>query len=155
MFICVCLRHVVHSSVSLEAFTEHTPLTDKTVPLLNVTRVEFFPPELRQRHIPVATPGLGPAPRPPLPGATPLRTAPGGPPETILGASASSPTLTSGMVTPPQARRSMSPYSPVMGTGPIRSSSTLHLSCDKDFIIRAFKHTYPLSLCLLSLSLFD
>ncbi|XP_046712933.1 endoplasmic reticulum junction formation protein lunapark-B isoform X2 [Silurus meridionalis] len=70
--------------------------------------------EVRLRHIAMATPG----PRPTPPGATPLRTAPGGPPENITGASVSSPALSSGMQTPPPIRRSMSPYSPVLGTGP-------------------------------------
>ncbi|KAI5613700.1 endoplasmic reticulum junction formation protein lunapark-B [Silurus asotus] len=69
--------------------------------------------EVRLRHIAMATPG----PRPTPPGATPLRTAPGGPPENITGASVSSPALSSGMQTPPPIRRSMSPYSPVLGTG--------------------------------------
>ncbi|XP_053494499.1 endoplasmic reticulum junction formation protein lunapark-B isoform X1 [Ictalurus furcatus] len=71
--------------------------------------------EVRQRHVAMATPG--PMSRPAPPGATPLRTAPGGPPENILGASVSSPALSSSMETPPQMRRSMSPYSPVLGTG--------------------------------------
>ncbi|XP_034154576.2 endoplasmic reticulum junction formation protein lunapark-B isoform X1 [Pangasianodon hypophthalmus] len=71
--------------------------------------------EVRQRHVAMATPG--PVPRPPPPGATPLRTAPGGPPESTLGTPVSSPALSSGMETPPQMRRSMSPYSPALGTG--------------------------------------
>ncbi|XP_060774700.1 endoplasmic reticulum junction formation protein lunapark-B isoform X2 [Neoarius graeffei] len=71
--------------------------------------------EVRQRHVAMATPG--PMPRPQPPGATPLRAAPGGPPEHLLGASASSPAPSSSVETPPQMRRSMSPYSPALGTG--------------------------------------
>ncbi|KAM9483356.1 endoplasmic reticulum junction formation protein lunapark-B isoform 2-T2 [Clarias gariepinus] len=85
--------------------------------------------ELRHRHIAMATPGpvlrplqpgatpLPPGATPLPPGATPLRTAPGGPPENVHGTPVSSLVLGSGMETPPQMRRSMSPYSPVLGTG--------------------------------------
>ncbi|XP_072539712.1 endoplasmic reticulum junction formation protein lunapark-B isoform X2 [Salminus brasiliensis] len=69
--------------------------------------------DLRQRHIAMATPGA----RPMAPGATPLRAAPGGPPEKGLAASASSSPMTSGMETPPQMRRHVSPYSASPGTG--------------------------------------
>ncbi|KAG9277593.1 protein lunapark-B isoform X1 [Astyanax mexicanus] len=70
--------------------------------------------DLRQRHVAMATPG----PRPMAPGATPLRAAPGGPPEKGLAASAaSSPQMASGMETPPQMRRHASPYSPSPGAG--------------------------------------
>ncbi|KAK3557019.1 hypothetical protein QTP70_022906 [Hemibagrus guttatus] len=71
--------------------------------------------EVRQRHVAMATPGA--MFRPPQHGSTPLRTAPGGPPDTH-GASGSSPAPSGSMETPPpQMRRSMSPYSPVLGTG--------------------------------------
>ncbi|XP_060724873.1 endoplasmic reticulum junction formation protein lunapark-B isoform X2 [Tachysurus vachellii] len=71
--------------------------------------------EVRQRHVAMSTPG--PMPRPPQHGATPLRSAPGGPPDNIHGASGSSPALSSSTETPPQMRRNLSPYSPVLGTG--------------------------------------
>ncbi|XP_076871699.1 endoplasmic reticulum junction formation protein lunapark-B isoform X2 [Brachyhypopomus gauderio] len=71
--------------------------------------------DVRQRHVAMATPG--PMPRPMTPGATPLRAAPGGPPEKGLAASASSPAGTISMETPPSVRRSLSPYSPVLGPG--------------------------------------
>ncbi|KAI4880289.1 hypothetical protein NFI96_030726 [Prochilodus magdalenae] len=69
--------------------------------------------ELRQRHVAMATPG----PRAMAPGATPLRAAPGGPPEKGLTPSAASPTMTTPMDTSPQMRRHVSPYSPAPGTG--------------------------------------
>lgn len=72
--------------------------------------------ELRQRHIAMATPGpvLGPM----SPGTTPLRTAPGGPPEKGLAGSASTPAGASQAETPQQMmRRSMNPYSPGPGSG--------------------------------------
>ncbi|XP_058258870.1 endoplasmic reticulum junction formation protein lunapark-B isoform X1 [Hemibagrus wyckioides] len=71
--------------------------------------------EVRQRHVAMATPG--PMLRPPQHGATPLRSAPGGPPDNTHGAPGSSPAPSGGMETPPQMRRSMSPYSPALGTG--------------------------------------
>ncbi|XP_017559172.1 endoplasmic reticulum junction formation protein lunapark-B isoform X2 [Pygocentrus nattereri] len=70
--------------------------------------------DLRQRHVAMATPG----PHPMAPGATPLRAAPGGPPEKGLAASATSPAMASTMDSPPQMRRHVSPYSPAPGTGP-------------------------------------
>lgn len=66
-------------------------------------------PDLRQRHVAMATPG----PLPMTPGATPLRTAPGGPPE-----KGGAGPVTSPPDTPQQMmRQSMSPYSPGPGTG--------------------------------------
>ncbi|KAG1942388.1 endoplasmic reticulum junction formation protein lunapark-B isoform X3 [Pimephales promelas] len=62
--------------------------------------------DLRQRHVAMATPGPGPM----TPGATPHRTAPGGPPEKGLGGSpAESPQQ--------MMRRNMNPYSPGPGSG--------------------------------------
>ncbi|TTH38812.1 Acetylcholine receptor subunit alpha [Bagarius yarrelli] len=71
--------------------------------------------EVRHRHVAMATPG--PMPRPPQHGATPLHTAPGGPPDSIHGASGPGPAPSISMETPPQMRRNMSPYSPRLGTG--------------------------------------
>ncbi|KAA0713424.1 Endoplasmic reticulum junction formation protein lunapark-B [Triplophysa tibetana] len=65
--------------------------------------------DLRQRHVAMATPGLLPM----TPGATPLRTAPGGPPEKGGAGPVTSPPST-----PQQMmRQSMSPYSPGPGSG--------------------------------------
>ncbi|XP_057193470.1 endoplasmic reticulum junction formation protein lunapark-B isoform X3 [Triplophysa rosa] len=65
--------------------------------------------DLRQRHVAMATPG----PLPMTPGATPLRTAPGGPPEKGGAGPVTSPPNT-----PQQMmRQSMSPYSPGPGSG--------------------------------------
>ncbi|XP_056123091.1 endoplasmic reticulum junction formation protein lunapark-B isoform X1 [Rhinichthys klamathensis goyatoka] len=62
--------------------------------------------DLRQRHVAMATPGPGPM----TPGATPHRTAPGGPPEKGLAGSPAE--------TPQQMmRRNMNPYSPGPGSG--------------------------------------
>ncbi|XP_066522543.1 endoplasmic reticulum junction formation protein lunapark-B isoform X2 [Hoplias malabaricus] len=70
--------------------------------------------DLRQRHVAMATPGG----RPMAPGATPIRAAPGGPPEKgLAAAAAATPAMASPMETPLQMRRHMSPYSPAPGTG--------------------------------------
>lgn len=66
--------------------------------------------DLRQRHVAMATPGPGPM----TPGATPHRTAPGGPPEKGLAGSPAE--------TPQQMmRRNMNPYSPGPGSGLVNS----------------------------------
>ncbi len=85
-------------------------------------------PDLRQRHVAMATPG--PVPR--SPGGTPLRGAPGGPPEKGLAGSVASPTGASQAETPQQMmRRSMSPYSPGPGSGSVHSYSYINPCIDK------------------------
>jgi len=74
-------------------------------------------PDLRQRHVALATPGLVPGPM--TPGGTPLRTAPGGPPEKGLAGSVASPSQAE---TPQHMmRRSMNPYSPGPESGLVHS----------------------------------
>ncbi|XP_050969390.1 endoplasmic reticulum junction formation protein lunapark-B isoform X1 [Labeo rohita] len=72
--------------------------------------------DLRQRHVAMSTPGPVPSPMSPG-GATPLRGAPGGPPEKGLAGAVASPTGATQAETPQMMRRSMSPYSPGPGSG--------------------------------------
>ncbi|TRY85213.1 hypothetical protein DNTS_009257 [Danionella cerebrum] len=72
--------------------------------------------ELRQRNVAMATPGVVAGAL--SPGATPLRAAPGGPPEKGLAGCVSSPAGASPAETPQHMmRRSMNPYSPGPGAG--------------------------------------
>lgn len=75
-------------------------------------------PDLRQRHVAMSTPGPVPSPMSPG-GATPLRGAPGGPPEKGLAGAVASPTGATQAETPQMMRRSMSPYSPGPGSGSV------------------------------------
>lgn len=121
LYLCVCVCECsFFCRMPPETFTKLSPVTFCIFLSIILT------PEVRQRHVAMATPG--PMLRPPQHGATPLRSAPGGPPDSAHGAPGSSPALSGGMETPPQMRRSMSPYSPVLGTGQTRLTPTLHLN---------------------------
>ncbi|KAI2663325.1 Endoplasmic reticulum junction formation protein lunapark-B [Labeo rohita] len=100
--------------------------------------------DLRQRHVAMSTPGPVPSPMSPG-GATPLRGAPGGPPEKGLAGAVASPTGATQAETPQMMRRSMSPYSPGPGSGSV-CVLLVHLSLDPSFHESAALWTESLSI---------